>query len=110
MSKNFATTMNTIVVARQTLANARKEAQKGLIDYLRENGPCAVRDIAEATGIPSRAVQGIVCNARNEYKIMPRGSKKFSTLYAKINADGTVDMDKTIAISYRANLYVVRER
>lgn len=91
--------------AKQAMLDAEHEALRTIAEAVAENGDTFCGDIAEASGVPSRTVRGLMRRAEKRGLIKCDGRRMRHKVYARLNPDGSVDTNDTIAVSYMALCY-----
>jgi hypothetical protein len=91
--------------AKQAMYDAEHEALRTIAEAVAENGNTFCGDIAEASGVPSCVVNGMMQRAKNRRLIKCDGRRMRHKVYARLNPDGSVDTDDTLTVSYSALCY-----
>ena len=91
--------------AKQAMLDAEHEALRTIAEAVAENGGAFCGDVAEATGIPSCVVSGMMQKAYHRGHINCRGSRRRTKTYVRLNADGSVDTHDTLTVGYDACYY-----
>lgn len=91
--------------AKRAMLDAEQEALRSIAEAVAENGDTFCGDIAEATGIPSCVVNGMMQKAYHRGRIECGGRRMRHKVYARLNPDGSVDTNDTITVSYSALCY-----
>ena len=93
--------------AKAVVEELRKKLAHEIIEALTEE-PKFAYEIAEETGIPSHAIATMLCQTEPyRYRAItaPGVIKK---TYVRLNADGTINLEDTVNVSYTAVLYSKR--
>lgn len=94
--------------ARQEYEVARVRAVETVIGCIAESDDgCYASDIAEHTEAPSCVIAGLIRSAQHTHegeRIESRRERR-TTVYARINRDGSVNMNDTIERNYWVNKY-----
>lgn len=93
--------------AKQAMLDAEHEALRTIAEAVAENGNTFCGDIAEASGVPSCVVKGMMQRAKNRRLIKCDGKRMRHKVYARLNPDGSVDANDAIMVSYSALCYHV---
>ena len=91
--------------AQQALREAESRAIGAIAEAVAESGGAFCGDIAEATGIPSCVVSGMMRKAYHHGRVECHGRQRRCKTYARLNADGSVDTNDTLTVSYTAIYY-----
>lgn len=91
--------------AKQALREAEHRAIGAIAEAVAESDGVFCGDIAEATGIPSCVVSGMMQKAYHHGRLECRGKQFRCKTYVRLNADGSVDTNDTVKIGYRACFY-----
>ena len=91
--------------AKQALREAESRVIGAIAEAVAENGDTFCGDVAEATGVPSCVVNGMMQRAKNRRLIKCDGRRMRHKVYARLNPDGSVDTNDTITVSYSALCY-----
>ena len=91
--------------AKQAMLDAEREALRTIAEAVAENGDTFCGDVAEATGVPSCVVNGMMLRAKNRRLIKCDGRRMRHKVYARLNPDGSVDTNDTVTVSYSALCY-----
>lgn len=91
--------------AREAFAQAKRNVYEAVLGEVNDS-PKFAYEIAENLDLPTSTVVGVL-NSDERYKLSRRGSYA-KKQYARIKSDGTVDMNDTMEIRYRAYLYFKR--
>ena len=103
--KELKSKMGAYYEAQQALREAEHRAIVAIADAVVENGGAFCGDVAEATGIPSCVVSGMMQKAYHRGHINCRGSRRRTKTYVRLNADGSVDTRDTLTVGYEACYY-----
>ena len=91
--------------AKQALREAEHRAIGAIAEAVAESGGAFCGDIAEATGIPSCVVSGMMQKAYHHGRIECHGRQRRTKVYVRLNKDGSVDTNDALAVSYPACYY-----
>ena len=91
--------------AKQALREAEHMAVVAIAEAVAENDGAFCGDIAEATGIPSCMVSGMMQKAYHRGHINCRGRQFRCKTYVRLNADGSIDTNDVVRVRYRALFY-----
>ena len=91
--------------AKQAMLEAEHRAIGAIAEAVAESGGAFCGDIAEATGIPSCVVSGMMQKACNHGRIERNGRRRRTKVYVRLNADGSVDTNDTLTVGYNACYY-----
>lgn len=91
--------------ARQAMLDAEHDAIGAIAEMVAESGGVFCGDIAEATGIPSCVVSGMMRKAYHHGRVECHGRQRRSKTYVRLNADGSVDTNDTLTVGYSACYY-----
>ena len=90
--------------ARQAMMDAEHDAIGAIAEMVAENGDTYCGDIAEATGIPSCVVNGMMRKAYHRGRLECHDGVR-EKVYARVRKDGSVDTNDCIVMRYRACVY-----
>ena len=103
--KELKSKMGKFYELQNEIREAEHEAICAIAEAVAENGGAFCGDIAEATGIPSCVVNGMMRRAYHRGRIECHGRQHRSKTYVRLNSDGSVDTNDTLTVGYRACYY-----
>ena len=103
--KELKSKMGAYYETKQALSEAEYRAIVAITEVVAESGGAFCGDIAEATGIPSCVVSGMMRKAYHRGHINCRGHRRRTKTYVRLNADGSVNTNDTLTVGYDACYY-----
>ena len=96
-------------IAKVKYEEAKHEMLEAVLEVVDERGSCFARDIADMAGMSTRDVIGTIQSAtRNGHLDSVCGHK--TTVYVRLNEDGSVNLDERVIREYSANVYSISRR
>lgn len=102
--KELKTKIGAYYEAKQMMMDAERDAIGAITEMVAENGDTFCGDIAEATGIPSCVVNGMMRKAYYRGRLECHDGVR-EKVYARVRKDGSVDTNDCIVMRYKACVY-----
>ena len=97
-------TLTELNCAKALVEELRKKLAHEIIETLTRE-PKFAYEIAEETGIPSRTIATMLCRTEPFCYSAIKTLGAVEKTYVRLNADGTINLDDTMTVSYEAQGY-----
>ena len=96
-------------IAKARYEEAKHEMFEAVLEVIDHKGSCFARDVADIAGMSTRDVIGTIQSAMCSGHLEVVSGRK-TTVYVRLNEDGSINTDERVIREYSANVYSLSRR